>query len=380
MTQAHDQTPRQSGYQQWIAREGIPIVRGHGIRDIMAVELAPWPRMGGRGAYVDLMGQEGITGFYVAEIPPGGALEPERHLYDETIYVLSGRGSAKVWAGTRDAPIGSPSVFEWQAGSMFSPPVNTWHQLFNVSGTEPIRLVAATIAPLVMDIFHNPDFVFNCDYQFTDRYQGQPDFYEVKERFYFQPGRKWLWETNLVPDVRGIALIDDDRKAAGGRGTHYQMGGNVLAGHMYEFPAGCYHKAHAHGGGAIILNVSDCKGYTLLWPPEAGVQPYASGHGDRVVRVDWGDNSLFSPAGGWFHQHFNTGRTVARQLAFRLGSHRHDVVFHTAASREGQQVSVKDGGTLIEYGDEDPRIRADFQRELAEFGVAYEMDRVAAGR
>ena len=224
-----------------------------------------------------------------------------------------------------------------------------------------------------MDIFHNSDFVFNCDYHFQDRFDTRPDFFDVRERFFFEPGGKWLWETNLIPDVRGLDLVLDERKAAGGRGTHYQMGGNVLAGHMYEFPAGCYHKAHAHGGGAILLNVSDCRGYTLMWPPAAGIQPYASGHPDKVVRVDWQDGSVYSPASGWFHQHFNTGRTAARQLALRLGSHRHQVFFHDLASGEGQQVSVREGGTLIEYEDEDPEIRRNFQRELESAGLEYRM-------
>ncbi|MBM2809970.1 MAG: hypothetical protein HW416_729 [Chloroflexi bacterium] len=379
MARDTNQRPKTSGYQTFIASEGIPIHGGQGISNLMDVELAPWPRMGGRGAYVDLLGQEGVTGFWVAEIPPGGSLNPERHLYDETIYVMAGRGSAKVWAGGRDAPVGTTSVFEWQRGSMFSPPNNTWHQLFNLSGSDPALVVAATTAPLVMDLFHNVDFVFNCDYQFTDRFKGEPDFYDVRERFYFQPGRKWLWETNLIPDVRGLDLIDDPVKSAGGRGTHYQMGANVLAGHLYEFPAGAYHKAHAHGAGAIILHVSDCKGFSLMWPGEAGIRPYEGGHEDKVIRVDWADNSLISPASGWFHQHFNTGTTVARHLAFRLGSHRHDVVFHSAASREGQQVSVSNGGTLIEYEEEDPRIRRDFIAELNKSGLEFHMDRLMAG-
>lgn len=372
-----NQSPNYSGYQRWIAGEGVPIVPGHGITDVMAVELAPWPRMGGRGAIVDLMGMEGITGLYIAEIPPAGALEPERHLYDETIYIVSGRGSMKLWTGGRDHPDGDPLVCEWQAGALFSPPVNAWHQLFNLSAQEPVRFIAATVAPLVMDVFHNPDFVFNCDYQFRDRFESRPDFFDVRERFFFKPGGKWLWETNLIPDVRGTSLVLDERKAAGGRGTHYQMSGNVLAGHMYEFPAGCYHKAHAHGGGAILLNVSECRGYTLLWPPEAGVQPYASGHGDQVVRVDWQDGSIYSPATGWFHQHFNTGPTPARQLALRLGSHRHRVTFHDAASGRGQQVSYRDGGTLIEYEDEDPEIRREFLVDLTAAGLEYRMPALA---
>src|SRR4051812_37936283 len=118
-----------SGYQLWMESEEIPIIRGHGISDVMDIELGPWPRLGGRGAYIELVGLEGVTGLYVAEIPPGGQLAPEKHLFDETIYIVSGRGSTKVWEGARDDPAGREVVFEWQAGAMFSPPMNTWHEL-----------------------------------------------------------------------------------------------------------------------------------------------------------------------------------------------------------------------------------------------------------
>src|ERR1051325_11477872 len=157
-----------SAYQTFIEDEGIPIHRTHGVSDVLTLELGPWKRMGGNGAYVELFGMEGVTGLYVAEIPPGGQLEPERHLYDETIYVVQGRGSTKVWEGTRTQPKGEPLVFEWENGAMFSPPMNTWHQLYNLSGTEPVRFIAATIAPMVMDIYHNSEFIFDCPFEFKD--------------------------------------------------------------------------------------------------------------------------------------------------------------------------------------------------------------------
>jgi hypothetical protein len=64
-------------YHQWIKDEGVPVIKAHCLSDIRELKLAPWPRTGGTGAFVHLYRMEGVTGIYVAEIPPGGALEPE---------------------------------------------------------------------------------------------------------------------------------------------------------------------------------------------------------------------------------------------------------------------------------------------------------------
>jgi len=40
-----------------------------------------------------------------------------------------------------------------------------------------------------------------------------------------------------------------------------------------------------------------------------------------------------------------------------------------APIRAGVYTSVKDGGTLIEYGDEDPAIRQTYEAELARKGI-----------
>ena len=104
---------------------------------------------------------------------------------------------------------------------------------------------------------------------------------------------------------------------------------NTLIGHLAEWPVGRYHKAHFHGGGAVLL-ILRSEGYSLMWPNHLGTRPYENGFGDEVVRVDWLPGSVFSPPTNWFHQHFNTGAEPALQLALRCG------LFHlhcTAATR-----------------------------------------------
>jgi quercetin dioxygenase-like cupin family protein len=362
---------RETTYERWMREEGLPVVRGHGVTDVRALELAPWRRMGGRGAYIQLEGMEGLTGMYVTEIPPGGALEPEKHLYDKLVYALSGRGITQVWSHDGAE---QKNYFEWQAGALFAPPINTWHRIVNTSGSEPVRLLCVTNAPLIMDVFHNTDFVFNAPYVFDDRYDGSPDYFRVGERRTYETN--WAavpaWDTNLIPDVPGADLVLLNEVGAGASSVVYEMAGNVLVGHMAEFPVGRYKKAHYHGGGAILFIVRS-QGYTLMWPRELGPHPYENGHEAEVVRVDWQVGSVFSPPTAWFHQHFNTGPEPARQLAFRYGSHKYGVQFHDLHSGAGARQSLRKGGTQIEYDDEDPGIRRVFQEALADNGVPYAM-------
>src|SRR5207248_90816 len=84
-------------YGDWIAAQGLPVYTGHFVEDLNTVELAPWAFIEGRGAIIDLIGSERSTGAYLGEIPPGQQLKPQRHLFEETVYILSGRGATTVW-------------------------------------------------------------------------------------------------------------------------------------------------------------------------------------------------------------------------------------------------------------------------------------------
>ncbi|NIO10400.1 MAG: cupin, partial [Deltaproteobacteria bacterium] len=84
-------------YERFMEEEGIPIYRNSiGIRDVRDLTLGPWKRMGGRGSYIYLLGTTG-RGMYVVEVPPAGALNAERHIYEEMFFVVEGRGSTEVW-------------------------------------------------------------------------------------------------------------------------------------------------------------------------------------------------------------------------------------------------------------------------------------------
>jgi mannose-6-phosphate isomerase-like protein (cupin superfamily) len=191
-----------TGYCQWMKTEGVPIVEGFSIKDVRELKLSPWRRMGGSGAFVHLYGMEGQTGMYVAEIPPGGALNPERHLYEEMICILAGHGATEVW---QDG--GQKRLFEWGPFSLFAPPLNSWHRLVN-GGREPVRLMAVTTAPIAMDFYRNAEFIFNCPYTFTDRFRGEDDYF-ARAKIFTPSACSRSWETNFVPDAKEVKVRDD---------------------------------------------------------------------------------------------------------------------------------------------------------------------------
>ena len=77
--------------------EGIPIFRGIGVRDTRELPLGDWPRRGGRGTFLYLNGCENVKGMYLVEVPAGGALNAEKHFFDEFYLVIEGRGTTEVW-------------------------------------------------------------------------------------------------------------------------------------------------------------------------------------------------------------------------------------------------------------------------------------------
>ena len=341
-----------TSYQKFVREEGIDSISGLGVQDLKSVPLKPWPRMGGEGVYIDLDGTilqgEATIGqtnnAYICEILPGKNLIPQRQIFEELIFVLSGRGATTVW--TQE---GKKQTFEWQEGSLFSPPLNAWYQHFNGSGSKVARFLAVTNLPLIVNLFHNYDFIFNNDFVFTDRYGGEDDYFSGKGQAY--PGR--VWDTNFVADVYNFKLIDWKERGAGGATIMFEIANNTMCAHISEFPAGTYKKAHRHGPGAHVIILSG-HGYSLLWL-----------EGGKKEKFDWRAGSVVVPPDRWFHQHFNTGKEPARYLALRWGSRK----FSTAREEEKIAKSVALGGDQIEYLDEEEEIYALFKSECAKSGV-----------
>ncbi|MEE8518390.1 MAG: cupin domain-containing protein, partial [Dehalococcoidia bacterium] len=159
-----------SPYDMYMEEQGIPIFRDIGVERVQDLPLKPWKRLGGKGTFIQLYGTEGKWGMYVVEVPAAGALNPEKHMYEEIYLVVDGRGTTEVW---RDGS-NKKNTFEWSKGSLFSIPMNATHRIINATNS-PALLLSGTTAPPVMNLFQSTNFVFNTDYSFEDRYDEGAD-------------------------------------------------------------------------------------------------------------------------------------------------------------------------------------------------------------
>ncbi|MGA0182406.1 MAG: ethanolamine ammonia lyase-activating protein, partial [Candidatus Puniceispirillaceae bacterium] len=90
-------TEKETTYTRFIANEGLDIVDGLYVRNLNHVALKPWARRGGNAVFINHDASRTTNDCYVMEIPAGGKLVPQRQLFEETILILSGRGSTTVW-------------------------------------------------------------------------------------------------------------------------------------------------------------------------------------------------------------------------------------------------------------------------------------------
>ena len=356
-----------NAYLEWVKSEGVPVVEAYAV-DCLTQPLAPSPRVGGLGAYIHLVGRGDAATCYLAELRPGESSKREKHLYDKLTYVLSGRGATTV-----EGPDGRKHSFEWGPGSLFGIPINTWHQHHNGSGSESTRFAAISNLPIILNLFHNPSFIFENDHAFQDRvgedryFRGQGEFRAVK------PGRH-QWETNFVPDLTSFELPEWKERGAGGtsRNVQFTLAGSTMHAHISEFGVGTYKKAHRHDAGAHIFCVTG-HGYSLLWLD--GEDPVGT------KRVDWKPGTLYAPPDGpTFHQHFNTAAVPSRYLAMSFGGARFFISNARKKNYENMDKSVKLGGNQIEYEDEDPRILELYEQECARQGVQARMREIVSSR
>src|SRR3984893_6239220 len=341
-------TEKDTPYLRWVRGEGLDIIGAHYVRNLRTVELKPWARRGGAGVYINHEASRTSNDCYVCEIPSGKRLAPQRQLFEEMILVLDGR---VLTTGGNDP--GKRITFEWNQGAMFVIPLNCWHQLFNGSGQMPARFVAVTNAPPVINLYEDIDFVFKTAHDFNDRFNGEPDYFSAKGE---QKG--FLLITNFVADAVNLPLISAKERGAGGGHIRFNMAKGSMNSHISQFPIGTYKKGHAHGQSPHVI-IPSGEGYSLMWR-----------EGEEPTRYDWQAGSLIVPPNKWLHQHFNTGPTPARYLAFK-----HEVaLIRNSQGVPTAWISQRVGGDQIDYADESPRIRDMFAQALARHGMAPRMD------
>ena len=289
--------PSNTPYQRWLAgakQRHVPVFEGLMIQDARTQPLRPWADMGVDGLYVRMADYQIIDG-WVLEIPPKGSSKPLRHMFEVGMFFFGGPGRVTVQQEGR-----RPQEVPFKYRTLFCVPLNARYQIFN-DGNEPVRLMAVTSFPYVMNSMNSEKFVFENPFEFRDRYDADEDFLRKSEK---TAVRETV--TNYVEDALGFELEAWDERGKGTTNMNWEMGGNsMLSLHVSEMPGAVYKRAHRHTSDAFILLLSG-KGYSLTWP---------EGMYDKRVRVDWTEGTIFVPPTYWYHQHLNPGTDSARYLA-----------------------------------------------------------------
>jgi quercetin dioxygenase-like cupin family protein len=343
-----------SPYEEWKATQGLPTLHGLAVQNIFTEELAPWPQRNGSGVFINLDGTGGFNDTYLFELAPKQSSAPIKHIYEETVFILNGRGATTVWI---DA--GKKQTFEWQTYSYFAIPPNATYQHHNLSADEPARYVGMTAAPRVIDTFKNLEFVFSNPFVFADRFNGEDGYFQEKPR---EMGRRGPWETNFVADVMDASVRRTHlegqswNRAIGGFGTAFSMVNSTVRSHSSGWAIGTYKKAHRHGPGIHVLILKG-EGYSMMWQ-----------EGRAVERINWGPGSMFVPPEMWFHQHFNTSPEPVLFLAIGWGTEKPKL-----GGKQYVYISTTLGGDQIEWDEEDPAVHRDYEAELKAKGIECTM-------
>src|SRR6267142_2166713 len=203
------------------------------------------------------------------------------------------------------------------------------------------------------------------------------------------PQRQLYEEMILILEGRGSTSVWND---AGKRITF-----EWKAGAMFAIPLNCWHQ-HFNGSGQeaaryvgvtnapAVMNMYDDANFVFnssfdfknrfagepdYFTPKAEKNGFLLmwQEGEEPQRYDWQVGTLIVPPNKWFHQHFNTGPTPARYLAFK-----HEVaLIRNAQGVPTAWISRRIGGDQIDYADERPEIRSLFAQELAKHGMQPRM-------
>lgn len=341
-------------YQEFRDGENIPVHKGLCIEDVTELETDHWERTGQNGAFINLYGMQGVDDIQVHELVPGGELKPQRHFFEEIVYVVEGNGLTVVGEGDNQ------QTFEWSENATFVIPKNTPYYHINASDEDRALLLAQTTLPELLNLIQDVEFIYNCDYDFWGREGGQ-EFYSADgnmgsmyEGKYGEEGAPVSWNANFIPDITKFDKLKTWNRLGATRIVFIPFPSSSMFVHLSEWSTGMYKNAHRHGPGANVF-IRSGEGYTLLWRPEW----------DYKVKVDWSVHSLVTPPAGWYHQHFNTGDEPAGQYAIhapRTGSLHDHAIF-----------DAHEPVNIIDYVDEDPGIRELYKQELEKRGLEFRM-------
>ena len=251
------------------------------------------------------------------EIPPGGRLPPHRHLAEEIIYVISGSGYTNMWIHTED----KIERYDWDAGDLLSPSLNTWHQHFNPSADLAARYLSITTAPITRNIIPGDDFLSSSDFVFTERWeQGISQQPEYTPEGGFE-------SSHVVRMLVGHQLPDlPDRKLRqrrqGAWGITIVPEGDLAGNHVLEMEVRekdgeefTDEQAHLHQHPwEVIYIVLDGKGYSNM-----------RREGEPLRRVNWQKGDLFIVEANEYHDNRAQPNARTRYLQVKAAGYFHGV-------------------------------------------------------
>ncbi len=345
-------------YDRFMDGEGVPVLRDAAL-NLGQLAVAPWRRLGAAGALLQVFGTEGRLGQSVVALPPSGASRAERHLCDEIVLVLSGRGTTELRGED------SRLVFEWQEGSLFAIPRNATHRFINATDHEA-RLLCLNTLPAAMNLLGDADAAFaNPLRAVLDDEAGQA--FDAIEPDAVQ--ELALCRTALVPDAIGCDLPLDNRLSPAHRQLALGMTGRALEIWLGEHRPGRYGRARLVAPGQVSVCLRGT-GYRLLWPERFGPTPPP----ERVIRVAQSPYVMTAQGAGggrWFEQDFVTSPGPLRHLTVRLapppggppGGELPDIL----------TTDFDQGGAVLPYWREAAHIRATHAAEMASLGLPNRM-------
>lgn len=149
-----DGTANQTLYQQLLDDAADAPRRNARRRKIVNPGDMPW-EMARQGILKHLINEQMNTRMetvdaYMQVIPPGSRSGKHRHLAEECLYVLEGRGydlhqdcDVEITDDYHWKPQDEVKRFEWEAGDVVYVPPNTIHQHFNSDPGRPARLISS---------------------------------------------------------------------------------------------------------------------------------------------------------------------------------------------------------------------------------------------
>jgi quercetin dioxygenase-like cupin family protein len=147
-------TDNQALYEELLTDAATAPARNGKRKKVVHPNEMPW-EMSRQGLLKHLLNEQMNTRMesvdaYMQLIPPGSRSGKHRHLAEECVYVLEGKGydlhqdcdveitDTYHWKAQDEV-----QRFEWQAGDLIYIPPNTIHQHFNADPDRPVRLISA---------------------------------------------------------------------------------------------------------------------------------------------------------------------------------------------------------------------------------------------